>query len=119
MGPRARAPLAIEGGWVLARECLIDRCRPGPGPVGGRRRALRRGPLGQSQRAESTQRIANDATTIAVARVCPAPPQHIGDRPDLLRTGVRTEVDYERVRRTPVVLIATLTEPMIVILHAQ
>lgn len=109
---RARRLLA-RGRWVLATNA-IDAAwvRVQYAVVGGLFGAA---PLGHYQRADSTQQIATDATTIVVGRVALPLFARSADRPDLLRAGFRTGVGVTTAFVAPLmVLMAVLAEPMIV-----
>ncbi len=109
---RARRLLA-KGRWVLATNA-IDAAwiRVQYGVVGG---LFGAGPLGHYQRADSTQQIATDATTIVVGRVALPLFARSADRPDLLRAGFRTGVGVTTAFVAPLmVLMAVLAEPLIV-----
>ena len=109
---RARRLLS-RGRWVLATNA-VDAAwvRVQYGAVGG---LFGAGPLGHYQRADSTQQIATDATTIVVGRVALPLFARSADRPDLLRAGFRTGVGVTTAFVAPLmVLMAALAEPMIV-----
>ncbi|WP_377643914.1 oligosaccharide flippase family protein [Oryzobacter terrae] len=105
--------LLSRGRWVLATNA-IDAAwiRVQYGVVGA---LFGAGPLGHYQRADSTQQIATDATTIVVGRVALPLFARSADRPELLRAGFRTGVGVTTAFVAPVmVLMAALAEPMIV-----